>query len=198
MSDTSETSSCQSDGNSDTASLHTLNAAISTLSMLSTTFHLSEQSVSLHENITKMKDFISMLSSTSDESFEAEMSVHLMYKNSIRMLALLDCHHKLAGITRQKMETLLQEGSNDQATKLAQVRTGRRSLQRRTLILFGNYVRVWLREHSYVISTQYEHSPNGGINPILLSMNRPGEFLSALTTFQVSLNGYDQTLQTAE
>ena len=182
------------DGNFDTASSHTHNAVISTLSMLSTNFQLYEQSALLQENITKMEEFISTLSSTSDGSIEAEMSKYSMWVDATQMLALLEVHLRLGGTMRQRMGTLWQGDLKNQAIELATLRTGQRSAQRKMLRNFGEYVRVWLREHSYVISNRFEGSPIGGIKPSLLHMNRQGEYISTRQCFRNSMNGYKTIL----
>jgi len=181
-------------GNFDTASSHTHNVAISTLSQLSTNFRLIQQSASLQENITRMEEFISTLSSTLDGSLEAEISVRSMWMDATRMFNLLECHRELAGTMRQRMATLLQADYKDQALELAHRRTTQRSAQLAMLANFGNYVRCWLREHSYVISNRFEGTPIGGLNPSLLNMNSQGEYASTRGCFRNSMNGYSKIL----
>lgn len=184
----------QHDGSSVTYCSLIHDRIISTLSMWSTTFHLSEPSASLDENITQTEDFITMLSSTSDGSLEAEMSVYSMWTDATRMLNLLDHHRNLGGTMRRRMERLLRAGLSDQATQLATRRTGQRLLQQEMKTNFGKYVRVWLREHSSVISSHFNGTVNGGINPSLLYMCTQEEFKSTRQAFRDSMTGYGSIL----
>lgn len=185
---------CLNNGNSDTACSRIHNRAILTLSMLSTSCPAWEPNASSEEKITKTEEFICTLSSTSDESLEAEMSVYSMWTDATRMCKLLEKRLQLDGTMRQKMETLLQEDYLDQATDLASKRYGIRSAEHKMWTSFGNYARVWLREHSCVISSHFEASPIGAINPSLLHMNNHGEFKSTRGLFRHSMDGYSKTL----
>ena len=113
-----------------------------------------ELSVSLDEKITLMKVLTCMFSAILGGNDASEASAISMYQVSTQTLSHLKGIQERAGITRRKMETLLQVDLNGLAMTdnqkaemqlLGRLRSLLRSSESKTVILFGNVVKSWLQ-----------------------------------------------------
>jgi len=165
---------------------------------LMTTLEALELSVSLDEKITKMEEFISMLSLCSNGGLSHEMSVFSMWRDGTQMLSLATAHRRRVGRMRQRMAMWLQEGSKSQSAELQYLRLARSGLELSWRSLETSFLllsRSWILGHFACHSDLYELTPIGDIDQLSISTSVPQEFLSARTNFQSWATGYNEIWQ---
>jgi len=165
---------------------------------LMTTLEALELSVSLDEKITKMEEFISMLSLCSNGGLSHEMSVFSMWRDGTQMLSLATAHRRRVGRMRQRMAMWLQEGSKSQSAELQYLRLARSGLELSWRSLETSFLllsRSWILGHFACHSDLYELTPIGDIDQLSISTSVPQEFLSARTSFQSWATGYNEIWQ---
>lgn len=173
----------------------TPSAETSTNGEFTTLLRRFQLSVSLHEKLTLMEEFISMLSSISADASTSETRDALMLMATTRIYNHAVAHHRRCWTMRSRTETLSLEASVPSSTiRFRQLTmSGLESHMHLLWTSFGILFESWHRERCAATSTPCVHMPNGTIDPRLLSINTPRPFDLALQEFRNSMNGYVTT-----
>lgn len=149
-----------------TSSSPMLSPPPSTAGTLWTAFQHWEANASLHESITRMREFIGTCFAISDASFAVEKLMSSMYVVGTRTLTLLEEHQNWVTTTRSRMVTLFAEDWEDQSwlAEVAMVQlaiSGRRSRVRRIEMSFGNWCIDWILRLLAVHSSASRNTQTG-------------------------------------
>lgn len=186
---------CHLTSTADMSSLPTVSVETSTASQLWTSFHHWEENASLHESITRMKDFTYTCFAISDGSLEAEKLMFLMWQVATRTYALLEEHLRRDTTMQSKMETLYAEASNDLSNR-AEVeiqRLYRSGLKSRVQTIernFGNWCIAWIPNLLHALSRSLPSTPIGNLLHTLPPMSTQEELASVGVNLMDEMIGY--------
>jgi len=165
-------------------------------SLLWNSFHHWEQSVSLEESCTRMKEFTSTCLLTSDGGFDHESQAYLMWEVSTQTSALLEENLTRDMTTRSRMEMSSAEGSPDRTESRAETEMGR--LIRNGLKLrvrwiersFGHFAMNWIRNRLRATSMLCRSTPTGDLQRCLPCMSHLKELNSSVEMLTEEMIGY--------
>lgn len=185
---------CLSLAKVDTSLSHLHSAMPSMDSGLWTTFLDWELSASSQEKYTRMEVFISIASSISDGSSEAEELISLMSTVVTQTSRLLMELHGEVMTMRSRMVTSYAGGSNDPRS-LAQNelrRIGMRGLKSRMHVIeniFGNWFTTWIPRLLRSITGSWPSTPTGDLPLCLPAMRRQEESALLMEMLMVEMRG---------
>lgn len=161
---------------------------------LATTLALLERNVSLDEKITRMEEFISIVSSCSRDNLGQEMSVSSMLGDATQILCAATVHRKRVGTMRRKMEMFALVASSDRAEKailearLHGLELSWRKVERSFLTLSRN----WILAHYASTLDNFERLLIGDSDPNQPPTNTLRDYFSTRADIPFSMSGWNK------